>query len=833
MDDDREVNAESEPQGDDSVAKTPAPRWGTLWQVPTIILSVALIASGFALMISTRPGPSVDALLDRVDRLIDTGEAQPMEQAREMLEGTLRVRMNDAEVSDAQRARFYATRADWRLLSGQVVQNLDITARRRAVEDYARAVSLGGLLSPARIERWAEALIDLGDGIAARSRLAELEGLLVSSPGEQIIRSRRNRILRRLVEHSLAQPSEPVEEMLELLANYRRDSLLDPKDEAWAVAQQAEIRLALGDTSAAVDHLLIDMRRIEQRAAAAGSEVGFGPLHVLLGRAYFESGEIEEAQFALERAEALFIGPEPRRGDALLLLGEIDAIHNRLDDATLRMDEVVRDYQETPSYLPALLRRAELRSVLGEHEGALEDYARLREHLHAGRGDRHVNIDAVGQSLFDRQAGALAQRHVALALRYAEMARSLYTESNTPADTWFMVAVTHRARAEQLTNEGLARLQRTGGSLVELDPESRFTINEHYRQAAEAFVAHARAMTSSPDGGEAWADSLWHAADCFDLAGRTDQAVAHFHEYLANRSQADPRWAESMFRLAQAYHALMEYDEAAEGYERLIEEHPESQFATRSHVPLARTYVTLSRRPEAVRQLRDVLAGMHPITPEATDYRDALIELGKIHYESGEFVPAIERLDEALRRYPDDRRAPALVFRLGDAYRLEAARLQEEASQASLAPAEIDRLEATRRDHLREALRLMNEACDLLAEVPDSSKQRLERNMERMAWLYRADCAFELADYETAVQLYDIAARRYADHHASLNALIQMYNCYVALDDPERARAANALARSRLDQLPDEAFTAPDALMDRAAWERWLANSPLVSGGGS
>ena len=74
---------------------------------------------------------------------------------------------------------------------------------------------------------------------------------------------------------------------------------------------------------------------------------------------------------------------------------------------------------------------------------------------------------------------------------------------------------------------------------------------------------------------------------------------------------------------------------------------------------------------------------------------------------------------------------------------------------------------------------------------------------------------------------YDQIAGRFPKHHSSMTALIQIVNCYHRLGDFDRARTAHRRALVRLRELPDEAFNAPDALLDRAAWERWLENMPL------
>jgi tetratricopeptide (TPR) repeat protein len=102
-----------------------------------------------------------------------------------------------------------------------------------------------------------------------------------------------------------------------------------------------------------------------------------------------------------------------------------------------------------------------------------------------------------------------------------------------------------------------------------------------------------------------------------------------------------------------------------------------------------------------------------------------------------------------------------------------------------------------------------------------------ERDLHRLSQLYHADCAFFLGDYESAVVLYDRVARRYADHHSSIYALVQVVNAYNALGDSERAAAAHERTLARLGQMREGAFDAIDALMDREAWERWLQSTPF------
>src|SRR5690606_9052534 len=170
-------------------------------------------------------------------------------------------------------------------------------------------------------------------------------------------------------------------------------------------------------------------------------------------------------------------------------------------------------------------------------------------------------------------------------------------------------------------------------------------------------------------------------------------------------------------------------------------------------------------------------------------------------------------------------RQGAVLFRLADSYRSEAMELAEQVREpSSESPGERRRLDAIRREHLRRAMELFERVAVTFEGVDVNALDDVQADLMRGAYIHRADCAFELGEFERAIPLYDEAARRFADHHWSMHALIQIVNCYSALGDEGAASAAHRRALVRLRQLRDEAFEAPDSLMDRQAWERWLEN---------
>jgi TolA-binding protein len=809
---------------------------GNLWQVPAILVSIGLIALALHVARGRAPENDFDGAFAEIDAMIAAGA---LDGARDRLQSIIEPNLADAD--PAQQSRYHATVADW-LAATQEAAAVTVAENSRIIaEHYEEAVARGLVLSPVRLERWAMAEIDLGRLAEAHERLGQLDALTASGTAETDVRLRRNRVLRRLVERGLEREGLAPAEMMTLLEEYRTDERLGAADRAWAVMRLARLRLAQREPQAAVAHLLVDMRRLESEEAALDRAV-FGELYVLLARGHYDQGDYDSAAFHLARALELLGSGDLARGEALLALGRIDLVREEPQIAHERFDEVVRDYPGAPFRCAALLARAEARSVIGDHDGALEDYRALVADLAEAEGGAAggATRDEVAVSLADRHDAALVVGDLPLALSFVDVAERLYAAPDVPIDVVRRIASTSRQIADDIMEEARERARRDGraGSAGDvaydaLDPQLRHEGIVKYERAAEAFLRQARALTAAPGRDDDWATSLWLAADSHDLAGRTDRAMVHFREYVEGRPLDDPRRSEATFRLAQCHHAQLEMEDAATWYARVIEEHPRSDFGTRSHVPLAECLIALGRVADAERVLLDVVDGRRadeiPLTPEAIDYRRALFALGRLYHDTDRHVPAIERLEGAVERYPGAEGVTEARYLLADSYARHAAELRGGAAAPELSPAERRRREEQAQRELAVAMTLFAQVADEYAARDERRLNRVQIDWQRFAIFARADCAYELGRFEEAAQLYDLAARRYSDHHASMQALVKIINCYDQLGDARSADVAHRNALTRLRQLPDDAFDDPQALMDRAAWEQWLRSRPLGS----
>jgi len=103
----------------------------------------------------------------------------------------------------------------------------------------------------------------------------------------------------------------------------------------------------------------------------------------------------------------------------------------------------------------------------------------------------------------------------------------------------------------------------------------------------------------------------------------------------------------------------------------------------------------------------------------------------------------------------------------------------------------------------RERTRRLEEAQKLFTQVVAEFELRDESTLSpvealsfRNAYFYRADCAYDLRQFKQAIDLYEVAAKRWEAHPASLVALVQIVNSYCEMNMVQEAKVANLRARA-------------------------------------
>jgi tetratricopeptide (TPR) repeat protein len=419
------------------------------------------------------------------------------------------------------------------------------------------------------------------------------------------------------------------------------------------------------------------------------------------------------------------------------------------------------------------------------------------------------------------------------------------------ATTAFRLAQAHEALASELRKEA-------AGSQADQTLEEA---NQEDAAAADAYVRHARLATMNDPVA---AGSLWHAAQLFDQAGQSERAMKLYNQFIAQRPH-DPRVPEALYNIGLLHESLGQFKQAIEYFKRNIKQNPKTPSSYMSTVELARCYMAqgadgFSKAEDALLSLVQNNTDLHPT---ANEFRISLFTLGELYYRSGRWSDAILRLEEAISRYPNDPAVSRATFWLADCYRKSAHDISAAVAK-NPALGQRDQLETQRAARLRRAAGLFSQVVARLdpqpaedaAETglasaaagsepstepatepatgtePEAAPAKLgtlEQQYLRYSYLYRADCVFELGDYQQAVKLYDQAASRFASSITAVDAYVQIVNSYLALHEPAQARAAAERARWLLKRIPDTAFGQPPLRLSRDYYEALFRSEPTGS----
>lgn len=806
----------AQPSDEQPVPEPAVTPWREIWQVPTLGVSVALLVIGLVTTVLHRPAPDIEALLDGAERRI---EARRYAQALDVLNDHLGPNLDRTSFTPDLRRRFHVLRA--RALS---LGQSEFTSRQEAndtniVREYREAERQGAALEPRDAFFLGQAYISLDQIEPALKRAEDMP------PTERPLRHELYRIA--IEDVNTATPGGR-ERIIDLVSRFVADGTLGINDRAWAEFQRARVLSATGDYAGVVDRLL---RSYPQWARAAPERRA--ALSVELGAAQMELGDLEDSRESLELGERLAEPQSPERGLAIVLLGRLDELSGRPMEARDRYQRVLDDLGWSPAAQVARLGLAEVYASEGEADLSLDLFAEaiqmLREDGPAGGVDAKVLESAL---LAQHRVHSLAGESID-ALRYAQLAETVRDEERSP-ELVLALADSHRAVAEDLA-EATGHAAGIGADSMTFDAATREEFRRHIRAAGGYYALHADLVTLDE---AAFERSTWLGAVCFDRAGDLELAERKLTTFVTAISES-PQRAEARYRLGRIYQARSRHSAAEEAFRSLIDDANDPDtgkgvgpFALKSYVPLAETLLADAdpeNDGEAMALLERVLSG-GLVGPTSEEYRRALVELGTLHYQRGSYVPAIERLREALARFDGDRLEHVIRFKLADAFRLEADRIGEALAQA-MPGSERRELLNLREERLRTAIEqfeLTRDGFERLAELSPAERESL-----RSAYFFLGACSYDLGDYELAVKHYAAAHAKYAGDPAALVPLIQIVSARLQQGEFALARAANERARRLYESFPSEVWNDSDLPLSRDDWQRWFqASERLATAGG-
>ena len=139
--------------------------------------------------------------------------------------------------------------------------------------------------------------------------------------------------------------------------------------------------------------------------------------------------------------------------------------------------------------------------------------------------------------------------------------------------------------------------------------------------------------------------------------------------YMHNESRL--RHAQALVDLGEAELSLGETERALQSFHECIQQHPRDVAIYRARLLASRAAANLGDLKQAEAFLQDNLNG-EQLTPASKEWRDSLFALAELLHNAGRDREAIQRLEEALQRYPDAPQAIVARYLLADSSRRRA-----------------------------------------------------------------------------------------------------------------------------------------------------------------
>jgi tetratricopeptide (TPR) repeat protein len=776
-------------------------RLSQLWQLPLLIVSIALFIFAGYLFINPGPGATIDQRIAVARHYMDVDRPDAAWQQL--------VRILDAEKPPKDKeAQIHLMLAE-ALEQSQTQQKTSIPANNeRIIEQTELAIEMGAIPDAAVHRRLADSDAALGRNDEAIEHYRQA----IAMDPDHAISLYRKLIELQIGEHDVANADVSLDEYL------RRPELTDA-ERAWALGQRAGILIDQRKFAEA-RKLLNDALRLDSDPENQGA------FNYQLGYCAYVEGEPNDAERYLRLARDELRVRHPLDANAAYYLGRI--YQDRADPATATSfyEAVLESHPESPIAPLAKLGRGVCRLMQNDVDAGLSDLHDLTIEMqrhNASEDDKAEALDGLHMAediVVDRddfQSG----------LEILALEQSL--DPKPLPGFYARLGRVYEKRADQIEE-----------TIPDANPTDQIRRTEQVRdfrsQAGDAYIIYSRALTVQDDAG--YADALWHGVDLYDRAGNLPAVISTLDLFVVERP-SDRLAPDALLRLGEACQAAGLFDKAIDAYQRNALFYPNSLAASKSAVPLAQAYIAKGPNyyGKAEKTLLSVVENNPRIDPSAEEFRQSLHDLALLYYRTGRYEEAVARAQELTDRYPGDEQTPQMVFLMADSYRKSASLLDMKLASAQSAGTpgtpitaaaggepggaiDLAEVVAAKRDRLAKARGLYDQAIELYRAK--GAPTDLDKLDEKLAYFYRADCMYDLGNYEEAIKLYDSAAFSYQNDPSSVAAYVQIVNAYIALGKPDQAKAANNRAKWMLQHMPPEAFQDESFSMPKKYWDQWL-----------
>jgi tetratricopeptide (TPR) repeat protein len=784
--------------------------------MPLLVCSLALFGVAAWLFIDPKPGLSVDQKIDVARTYI--AQLRPeaaLEQLNRLLEKEKLEKDREAEI------HLLLAEA---LELGQKQRKINIPENhRRIIEQTLMATEKGVKPTAAMNQRLAESYEALGRTTEA---LMYYRRAMMMNPAKALW------VQRKIIDLQLA-AEDPAGAAAALEEYLTRPELKDG-ERSWAMGEMAHIQVDRGDFA-------IALKTLEEALRLNVDPVDQGQISYWLGYCKYKLGDLAEAERYLRVAREQLKIQHPLDADAAYLLGKIAQDQKKVEEANSFYEAVLTSHSDSKVAVAAQLGRGVCRILQAKDDPGLTDLHDATNYINGREAvKRHYKVEAL--TAMKSASQALAERgNFQGALEVMAYEQSLVEDGTNkpqamPASFYARLGSIYERRAQQVEEN----LPDSIAAAEKIKREQQ--IRDYRAKAGDALIAYSRALALSDDKG--YAEALWKGVDLYDHAGDLQRMISALELFAAERPE-DPLTPDSLLRLGKAYQAAGNFDKAISAYQRNQFRYPNTLAASKSAVPLAQAYV--AKGPEYYAKAEAVLNGVvtnNPlVTPEASEFKQALFEMAQLYYRTNRYEEAVAKFEELTARYPKDERMGQLVFLMGDSYRKSAALLVVPTGNAKVATTQASggaipaaavvkpaapavpapdpvAVAAAKRDRLENARKLFDRCVEIYRRSPPAGET--DKLFCKLAYFYRADCVFDLGNFEESIKLYDNAAFRYQDDPSALAAYVQIVNAYCALGKTAEAKTANERAKWLLRRMPPEAFADGGFTMPKEYWDKWL-----------
>lgn len=580
-----------------------------------------------------------------------------------------------------------------------------------------------------------------------------------------------------------------------------------PRDQAWL--ERAETLIRLGQSQEAL---------VAIAQASPGGELE-AKRTLLLGRLKMAQAAVptvtpdeqkallEAAKRHLEDAQQLDGGNGVLAREALYWLGKCEEQAGRSAEAIGHFNRLTKLYGDTPEGLAAMMAEADHARSHGQEEQALAGYRAVLQAV--GNPTTYDNPLLPLTDLRERLTAAYAQfvaaQQFAEALALVDLFSPVFGRvecMQLRAKTHQQWGATRRDQATREKSEQIAALRTEGRS--------------HFRAAGRAYEDLARMRYAT----RLFPTDLWTAADCYFQGQSYTSASRLLEEYLHHESRT---WnALALVRLGQAQLARGEFDDSVAALEDCIDIYPEDAVVYQARLECARAYLQLGKANDAEKLLKINLSSQ-ALTPQSPEWRDSKFVLGQLLYESARYAEAIEQLDEAVKRYPDNESALLAKYTIARAYHNAADEITKELRVPKAEnETQTVRLRRALDESLRNAHATYLEVQKQITLEGSGDLDPLTRTLLRNCYMMQGSVLFELRRFEEARQAYQNVIALYQNDPVVLEGFVQVANCWRRLDQPVMARGNLKQAKMVLDKLPPEANFLASTNFNRQQWSLLL-----------